>query len=316
MSYNFANYDKKLISTFEVIGAYFVDIVYNTIYNSASVHRGDKSITDEYKKHIQAFIMAVKNDRNAYSNRIIQLHNYFTGTTGFVTMSFNTFVDTIVAQFVPENYYDLYTQEEKDEILSSVICNLVTGLGVYATTPELLSWIIDKHGLNHNVTTRRLQDHAIIILLTKRDEIHNKLLGESSQVKEVVSISVVENLHKAIKRLVKDKAHLTAKVHKLQRKLEDYEDIEDDYKHDQKKLLKKIAELSKNHKTEKKFKRRDRTQSYQSHRDDNIEFDSLFTEETIDKDKHRAAREELRKRMEAERGSGDDEDDEDGYDDE
>ena len=239
----FSNHDPTLITILEIIGSYFVDVFYNHIYNSAKLRQGGRSITDEYKKQIQTYILAVKNDSNLYRNMVTNMHKYFQNVTSYTTITFNNFVDKIVEQFVPEEYLDLYKTEERDEILGNILCDLVSGLGTHATSPEMLSKIIDQHGINSKVIVRMMQDHSITLMLTKRDSIHNRLLGEQTQAKEVVSMSIVNNLTEKIHSLAQDKAKLLAKVGRLQQKLDDSYDREAVLEDNIAKLTKKLKSL-------------------------------------------------------------------------
>lgn len=58
LDYQFDNYDKRLISIFDVVGSYFVDVLFNHIYNASKIKvANNSSITDEYKKNVQAYIL-------------------------------------------------------------------------------------------------------------------------------------------------------------------------------------------------------------------------------------------------------------------
>jgi hypothetical protein len=151
MSGTFANQDPTLISILEVLGSYFVDVFYNHLYNSTKLRKGERSITDAYRGQVQAYILAIQNDNQLYRTTVVTLHTYFRNTTSFATISFNSFVDKVVGQFVPKEYLDLYETEERDEVLSSIICDLVASLGAYAISSDMLTRIIDNHA-QHQVT--------------------------------------------------------------------------------------------------------------------------------------------------------------------
>lgn len=228
MSGTFANHDPTLISILEVLGSYFVDMFYNHLYNSTKLRKGERSITDAYRSQVQAYILAIQNDNQLYRTTVVTLHTYFRNTTSFATISFNSFVDKVVGQFVPKEYLDLYETEERDEVLSSILCDLVASLGAYAISSDMLTRIIDNHA-HHQVTVRMMQDHAITIMLSKRDKIHAQLISKATNAKEVVSVSVVNSLTQKIHELAKEKVHLLAKIEKLKDELEEAEDTIEDY---------------------------------------------------------------------------------------
>ena len=222
MSQQFANYDKTLISVLEILGSHFVDTFFNHVWVSARTHlKAGTSITDEYTKRVQAYITGVKNDERCYRDVVMNLHKYFQATTRYTTLSFPDFVERIVVQFIPEEYYDLLKSSEKDETLSSILADLVSGMGVYVTSPDMLRRIIDEHDEQPGVTIRMIQDQGVTILLQKRGEIHNKFLKRVGQTKETVSIEMVDSLKQVIRGLVKQKAVLKTKLAAAQEEAED-----------------------------------------------------------------------------------------------
>jgi hypothetical protein len=244
VEYNFEHYDKRLISVFDVIGSYFVDVLFNHIYNASKMHvAGESSITDEFKRNIQVYIIEVKNNHTSYTKTLNELHKYFTACTSYKTISFTKFVDNIVELVMPEEYFDSLNNSEKDEVLGSTICDLISGLGVYATSPDMLSRIIDHHDSQHEITIKMLQQYSITLLIAKRDSIYNKFLKNIGQAKETVSIDIVENMRKVIRRLVKDKSELIARITKLEKKLDGSSTDHMQYKKVEAKLRRRIEEL-------------------------------------------------------------------------
>lgn len=227
LDYQFDNYDKRLISIFDVVGSYFVDVLFNHIYNASKIKvANNSSITDEYKKNVQAYIIEIKNNHNSYSSTVRELYKHFMNFTSYKTISYIRFVDNIVEQIMPEEYFDSLNSNEKDEILGSTICDLISALGVYATNAEMLSRIIDHHDTDFKVTIRMMQHEAITLLLSKRDSIFNKFLKNIGQVKETVSIDMLDNLRGVIKRLVKEKTEFLCYIQKLESKLKNKENDE------------------------------------------------------------------------------------------
>ncbi|GFR88143.1 BA71V-B475L [Elysia marginata] len=212
-SQRFANHDPRLISILEILGSQFVDVYFNHVYNSARTHlETGASLTDEYVRRVQAYIIGVKNDGRCYREVVQSLHKYFQATTRFTTLSFADFVERIVRQFIPEDYYGLLDAAEKDEALGSIVVDLVSTLGSYVTLPDMLRRIIDGHDHLPRVTIRMIQDQATTILLAKRGEIHNSFIRRIGQARETVSVDIVEDMRRTIRKLVKQKACLTAQI--------------------------------------------------------------------------------------------------------
>jgi len=220
---NYSNQDPHLISIFEVLGAYVVDTVFNHVYHSATVRRsGEASLTDEYVRHIQAYVTGVKTDAHCYGDVIQGIHKYFINTTRHTTLGFADFVDRVVSVCVPAEYYRQFAVQDKDELLSSIVCDLVSNLAAYATEPKMLLRIIDEHtAASAGVTIRMLQDHALKTLLSKRAEITNKFLKRMGQAREHVSLATVDDMKKVLRRLVKEKAEALARAEDAEAALEE-----------------------------------------------------------------------------------------------
>jgi hypothetical protein len=211
--HRFGSYDPKLVSILDVVGSYFVSIYYNDVYVTAKAKIAPRgSLTDSYVGSVKAIMLAIKTDKNAYHTFVKNLHQYFRKVTSFATLAFGSFVDKIVRQFIPPEYYDLLKNEEKDETLGSIITDLAANLGSYATEPKMLRRIIDNHDVSPGVTIRMLQDKSIEILLAKRGDIHNGFLRKIGQARDTVSVDLVNDLKQAIRKLVKEKSELKADV--------------------------------------------------------------------------------------------------------
>ena len=211
MSARFATHDRGVVSTFDIVGSYFVDSFFNHVYAGAraalAAGAGD-SLTDEYVRRLQAYVLGVKSDERCYGDVVRGVHLYFTRTTRYTTLGFAEFVNRIVGACVPGDYFRQFTPQDKDELLSSVLCDLVSALAVCITTPEMLRLVIDNHDRTPDVTIRMLQDTAVSSLLEKRASLHNKFLQKVGQADpQDSSISV---LKQALRRLVREKTEAVA----------------------------------------------------------------------------------------------------------
>ena len=213
MSEKFASHDPRVVSVFEIVGAYFTDTVFNHVHHSAKVNlTGGSSLTDEYVRRIQAYVLGVKNDGRCYSDVVQGVHAYFTGTTRFTTLGFAEFVDRVVGVCVPDEYFRQFSPQDKDELLSSALCDLVSNLAAFATKPDMLRRIIDGHDKTPDVTIRMLQDAAVNSLITKRAALHNKFLRKMGQARDTVPVDVVDDMKRALRRLVKEKTEAEARA--------------------------------------------------------------------------------------------------------
>jgi hypothetical protein len=242
---NFDSYDKRTISIFEVLGSYFVDLYFNHIYASSKlniINSNGNSITDEYKAQVQAYMTNVKGDHSCYTDTINKLYNYYKNTTSYKTITFNTFIDHIVFEIIPVDYFESCTTKEKDEMLGNAIYDLISGLGVYVTSIDILPKIIDHHD-QPEYTVRLIQDYAVTLLLTKRDFIHNQFIKNSNNVKDQVSHDLVDRMNKQIVRLVKEKSNLIYDHDALLKKYDRLEDELFHYKKLEVRLKKTVEQL-------------------------------------------------------------------------
>lgn len=244
----FTNHDPKVISVFEIVSAYFCDTVFNHVYHSAKTNLvGGSSLTDEYVRRVQAYVVGVKSDGRCYSDVVQGVHTYFTGTTRFTTLSFAEFVDRIVGVCVPEEYFRQFSPQDKDELLSSVICDLVSNLAAFVTKPDTLRRVIDGHAVNPEVTIRMLQDAAVHSLVTKRATLHNKFLHKMGQARDTVPMDVVDDMKKALRRLVQEKAEAAARADDAETALGDAKRQLRDLKQREAKLVKLVDLLRRGH---------------------------------------------------------------------
>jgi hypothetical protein len=222
---SFDSYDRKLISILEIVGSHFVDIFFNHVWASAHTNlKSGTSITDEYTRRVKAYILGVKTDERCYRDIVTRLHEYFRATTRYTTLSFSDFVERIISQFIPLEYYDLLNAAEKDETLGSVIADLISGLGTYVTRPDMLRRIIDEHDLQPKVTIRMIQDQGVTVLLAKRSVIHNNFLRKIGQATDTVSSEIVDDLKKALVKVVKQKAEIAVALKNTSRTVKVLED--------------------------------------------------------------------------------------------
>jgi hypothetical protein len=227
--------DPKLASIFSVCGSYFVDVLFNHMYNAARP-TSNSSITDEYRQNASAYMIGVKSDAQCYHTVVQNLHQYFVNHTRLTTMTFSDFVDKVVGCFVPASYYAQMTAEEKDEILSSVICELVSGLVVYCTTAEMLRRVIDARETETAVTIRMMQEKAVAVQEQKRDAIHNDFLRQVGQPRETVPVHLVDKLKKALRQLAREKADEEARADDAEEEIEGLQDEVEDLRDEVRRL--------------------------------------------------------------------------------
>lgn len=239
---NFDSYHPRTISIFEVIGSYFVDIYFNHIYANSKINN-EQSITDEYKKQVQVYMTSIKSDHSVYSDTLKNLYDFYKIHTSYKTITFSDFIDHIVSEIIPEEFFESFTNKEKDELLGSTIYDIVTGIGIYVTNIDILPKIIDHHHINPAVTVRIIQDYAVTLLLIKRDYLQNQLIKKNNQMTSGISQELLQKMNRQLIRLAKDKSNL---VYKLDKANKTIDRLYDELKHHKKleiRLKKQIEEL-------------------------------------------------------------------------
>jgi hypothetical protein len=218
----FATQDPKMLAVFAILGSYFTDIVFNHIYGSARTRAtSGKSITDEYVRQMHAYVVGVKNDKECYRGVLHGAHQYFGVHINVPVISYGEFVNRVVSQCVPAEFFRDCSDPQKDEIMCSIVCDLVANLAAFATAPDMLRRIIDDRATAPAITTRMLQDAATTSLVTRRTLFHNAFLKKVGQARDQVPVSTLEDMKRAIRRLLKEKADALAEAHALRAQLRD-----------------------------------------------------------------------------------------------
>lgn len=120
--------DPVISSTFDIVGCYFVDIFYNHLYLSADDIRKQasfanaaggatkrpRSLTDEYKSAVHAYMIGVTKDERYYKKTITGLQKFYQTYTKYNTIGLNAFIDRIISVFLPEEYAESLNNEEKE----------------------------------------------------------------------------------------------------------------------------------------------------------------------------------------------------------
>lgn len=193
------NHDPKLISTFEIIGSYFVDVFYNSLYLKAKeqvISGNGSSITDVYKNNILAYTNAIGTRRDLYYSAVKSLHEYFQANSAYTTIIFSDFEDKVLCQFIPLEYYSDFTDKHKDSTLHNIIIRSVGDFAMATLEPSIFCKIIDDHMNRANV--RYLQDKLVDIFILQREEYFTRFVQERTKHTETVARPVVDKIKMAL----------------------------------------------------------------------------------------------------------------------
>lgn len=227
-----SEYNSNTLDICELIGCYFVNAFYNSLYASAKAEavKNSTSITQEYKLAILSYTNAINSDGKYYSQTVQGLLNWFRVNTQHITISLEDFENKVIREFVPKIFYIDMSKKEKDIILSEIITKAANELGAFIAKPSHIGLVIDKRKDLDNVRYFRAEMHSI--MLARHDIIYGKFL-ERNKVKKV-DAHFVDKLKEALKKQVKEKIELKNECDRaklIAEKLQsDINQLEDDYK--------------------------------------------------------------------------------------
>ena len=193
------NYNKKTISTFEIIAAYFVDVFYNHLYlNAKKSHTlrpsENGSLTDAYKIAIVAYQDGLTRNKNHYDSTVKGVLDTYKIHTRFSTMTMDAFINEFLQQFIPDEHYRILSDQEKYAFVNDIIMFVVTSLSSNILQPSMMKMVIDNHDDDGNI--RIWLDHIVDLQIYKREDIYHKFLVREKKMKEPpkVGLEVLQKL--------------------------------------------------------------------------------------------------------------------------
>jgi hypothetical protein len=219
------NYSKRALSTFEIVGSFIVDLYYNHFYQEAKRIRIEgrvESVTDGYKHAIKAYLNSFENP-DSYRKTIIGIHKYYYTTTRFSSISFSECVNEIVKHFIPEDFFDSTTNQQRDGILRMVLMNSVKQFSSNVLCSNLLDTLIDNH--EESSIVRQMQDKMVQALMFEREKMFQKIFNVSNKPKDGGDFTIVMKMKTEMVKLVKENHTLSSKYGRLKCKAMELLDI-------------------------------------------------------------------------------------------
>ena len=143
------NYDPRVISTFEIIGCYFVDVFYNQIYHAAKdrirLAPDPMSLTDSYKSCVYNYVLGASQRPEYYKKMITGLYLYYQEHTRFSTITLGDFINNVIQQYAPKEYYSIMNDQSKDAFFGKTILIVVDKFRNDILDFNILRKIIDEH---------------------------------------------------------------------------------------------------------------------------------------------------------------------------
>lgn len=206
-----SNYDRQTIVTMELMSSYFVNIFYNELFAEAKLRKERKespSITDGYKHALQAWLNGL--EKPQLFKRIRKgLYDHY---MYYYTVSWDTCTDRMVKEFIPNNYIDSLSLNQKYSILKMIITNSNKEF-IRRIVFDHLPIIIDSHNADN---AQALKDEMIGILLMEREQFFQRFIGAATDRHQSVNNNTERNLinqlENKIKLLLHEKYELTKRA--------------------------------------------------------------------------------------------------------
>ena len=184
--------NRKMMSTFEVLGSYFVDAFYNGLYlNATSKTRNGlyASITDAYKIILHDYKMGIQTPK-LYVFVILKLHEYYSKHMSAV-LGMGEFEDMLIRILVPETFQNEMSNKQKEAIIRRVITAVVIEFCNKLSTVYLRK-IIDDHANRANIPL--LQDTICAAFVEQRELIFAEFLAKVNDSKKPLNSAVFDRL--------------------------------------------------------------------------------------------------------------------------
>jgi hypothetical protein len=214
---NRTNYDPKILSVFEIIGCYFVDTFYNSLFLKAREKtqlEGARSITDAYKSNIINYLRGVKGDAELYRHVVKQLCDYFRSATRYSTITFGEFEDKTVRCFIPAEYFNDLTERDKDSLLNVIILRIVEDFSIKVIKQEFLKMVIDDHSNRGNIDVLKniITDIMILIRESYFEMFMKKIVDNGRKDRDKVDVELVHKANKALAEEIKTRVKLENEI--------------------------------------------------------------------------------------------------------
>jgi hypothetical protein len=212
-----SKYLPRTISVYQIVGAYFIDVYYNHFYTEAVKFRNAgqvPNITEGYRHATFAFITAIDNKSTKtykvkhYNQLLTGINEYFKLWTSFSTLTLSECIDKIVNEFVPDDYSQTLSKEQKRSILRMILIDVLRKFTKIVTT-EYLQLIIDNHEEQANIEA--LKEVIINLFIEEREFMFHKFLASSSGSAdaETVDKKFADRMRQEIERLNTEKQQMS-----------------------------------------------------------------------------------------------------------
>lgn len=207
-----SRYSSEMIRDMDIMSVYFIDIVYNYLYDEAKklkVNGKVASVTEGYKHALDAFINALCKNPRLYRKALSGIHEKFLEFSG-QAMTFPQCMNRITKHFIPQDYHTSLSDGEKMSILNLVIGQSIKKLVMKIIKSHIVK-IIDYHSERTNISL--LKEELIDLFIFERMGVYTRFLSKKTKTGKSSSMNdaMIDRMQKEIKKLVTEKIELEKK---------------------------------------------------------------------------------------------------------
>ena len=221
-SFDLSKYGPRTVSTFSVLGSYFVNMFYNHFYVEAiklqEKHSTEvKSITDGYRHVVGRFLSVIDMkqkttyDKKLYHKLLMEINGYFTTNTKFSSFTVSESIAFIIKEFLPPDMFKGLTADQKKIVMRKILVTTTQNFAI-KVCDEYLSHVIDKRDIAENVDL--LKEEMTGILSLQREDYYQGWLDAQANRKrsEKVNVTLVKRIQKDLQACIKENRALKSAI--------------------------------------------------------------------------------------------------------
>jgi hypothetical protein len=198
--YDQSKYTTRTLSTFSIVGSYYIDLFYNHLYFEGQKlwqanPKAVSSHTHGYQHAISRFLSVINQKRKAtysaklYMDMLKGVNTFFTTHSRFATLTLKEFRDTLLSEVLPPQIFEHMTDDDRRGGLREILVTVIQKFTVQVTT-KYMSAIIDNHDNSANIPL--LQEVMTNLFIEQREIYYQKQIdldaGEKGHEKVDVSL--------------------------------------------------------------------------------------------------------------------------------
>lgn len=174
---------KTVLSMLDVVGSTIVDIFFNHLFDrSIAMHeKTSRGLAECYRTAIIDYTKESGSPK-FYSILLNSIHHYTRMSTIYTDITYQDCITLYSSMFIPQMYVNSLTIEQRVNILSMILGNVVRAFGGEIIQSHI-AVIVDDHSDPTNVEV--LQDCILEILLKERDTSYEKFIQSQKPNKKV-----------------------------------------------------------------------------------------------------------------------------------